>query len=419
MNKVEDIYKRITRRLPAELVADLPKLTVLFIIWVCVILSVAYFASNELYGIRDYQTKEIVDGNKLQKVEPPEILEGLMRWDGPWYVDIALNGYHKPHPTDTPGFETNRQVAFFPLYPTLIRAGLKVGLNPAVAAIGINILLSFGCLLFIYLIALEQLKSRKLALRTSILFLFLPASFFLISPYTEAVFCFFSFGAFYFAMKQRWLTANIFLAFCTASRSAGLIVALCIFLYYLHSHNWRWRSIDRSVLFFFIAPLGTILYALYLWHTFNNPLLMLDAQKYWAQSIQPNILLTLWDKTVDIVAAIATPGYDSFGGDYGKEWINLMTWGSFVSAGVICLWAYLRKNLSLPLALYVVISLIFFISKGNFISVNRYTLPLFPVYLLLVFYTRKSEFWFTILLAISSIIMCFTLIQFSISYWAG
>jgi Gpi18-like mannosyltransferase len=411
--------KWIVNSIPKPLRGDFFTLLIIFVVWVIAIVNISYWASNELYGIRDFQTKEILEANKLERVHSPEILEGLIRWDAAWYLDIAINGYHKVHPTDTPGVETNRQTAFFPLYPALIKTGMKLGLSPVWAAVGINIILSFGALILIYLISLEWLKERKLAMRTALLFLFFPSSFFLISPYSEALFCFLSFGAFYFALRKNWLTANIFLAFCTLSRSAGLIVALCIFLLYLRNKNYRLSNIDRSIFTFLLAPLGLIAYMIYLWHNFGNPLLMLESQKYWAQSINPNIFNTFWDKTVDVFRAAITPGYNAFGGDYGKEWINILTYGSFVVFGAVSVWGIIRKQLIFPLALYVLFSLLFFISKGNFISVNRYVLPLFPVFILLALYTRKSEHLFSLLLAASATVMSFVLIQFAISYWAG
>lgn len=419
MDTIRTVLRFIRTKTPLALRQDFKTLLIIFVAWVAVVIGVSYFASNELYGTRDYQVKAITEGNKLEKFTSPEVLEGLVRWDAFWYLDIAINGYHKAHPTDIPGFETNRQVAFFPLYPALVKAGAKVGFNPALAGIAINIVLSFGAMLFIYLLTLDWLKSKKLALRAALLFLFLPTSFFLISPYTEALFCFLSFGAFYFAARRNWLVSNIFLAFCTMSRSAGLLVAACVFLMYLHDRGYKLKKIDKSVFTFLLAPLGFFAYALYLWVNFQNPLLMITSQQYWAQGFTPNLLYTFGEKTIDVVKNFITPGYNSFGDDYGKEWINSMTYGSFVLAGALAVWAFIKKQLAFPYFFYIVASLLYFISKGNFISVNRYILPLFPLLMLLVLYTRKNDPLYMLLLALSAVVMCFTLVQFSISYWAG
>lgn len=419
MDTLHNLLTIVRDHTPKPLRQDFKTLLIIFVAWVCVVIGVSYFASNELYGTRDYQVKAITEGNNLEKVVPPEILEGLVRWDAFWYLDIAIHGYAKPHPTDIPGFETNRQTAFFPLYPALIKVGMKLGMNPALAGIAINIVLSFGAMLFIYLIALEWLKDKKLAMRAALLFLFLPASFFLISPYSEAVFCFLSFGAFYFAARKNWLVSNIFLAFSTMSRSAGLLVALCVFLMYLHDRRYKLKNLDKHVFTFLLAPLGIIVYALYLWVKFHDPILMLTSQQYWSQGLTPNVLYTFAEKTIDVLKNAFTPGYNNFGDDYGKEWINLMTYGSFVITGTIAAWAFFKKKLAFPYFFYITVSLLYFISKGNFISVNRYILPLFPLVILIVLYTRKNDIAYMLLLALSAVVMCFTLVQFSISYWAG
>jgi hypothetical protein len=48
---------------------------------------------------------------------PINLLDMWARWDSGWYLDIALNGYALRGPIET----TQSNVAFFPLYPLLIR----------------------------------------------------------------------------------------------------------------------------------------------------------------------------------------------------------------------------------------------------------------------------------------------------------
>src|SRR5262245_41772623 len=55
-------------------------------------------------------------------------LDGWVRWDSMWYRDIALRGYFF-----TPGEESS--VAFFPVYPLLIRALTQIMGAPSRAGV--------------------------------------------------------------------------------------------------------------------------------------------------------------------------------------------------------------------------------------------------------------------------------------------
>src|SRR5688572_21520650 len=66
---------------------------------------------------------------------PQQLVElvgrGLGNWDGGWYAQIAQSGYWYHPGAQSP-------VAFFPLYPLLIRGLTQAGVNLAMAATAIS-----------------------------------------------------------------------------------------------------------------------------------------------------------------------------------------------------------------------------------------------------------------------------------------
>jgi Gpi18-like mannosyltransferase len=402
--------------IPADI---LKSLLIIFTVWVGVVVSISYFATNELHVITTNESKAVTQANNLPVVAVPDALAGLPKWDSGWYLEIALHGYTSDPSVAKAKEQEAQKPAFFPLYPALIKPFAMVGANPVVTGFIINVLLSFGALIFLFLLAQKILRNNRAALHACILFLVFPTSFYMLSIYTEALFCFLSFGAFYFAMQRRWLLSNVMLALCTASRSAGVIVALAVFLEYLHSKNFSWRTLDRQILYFLLAPLGLVAFALYLAITFGDPLAMVHAQANWGQSIQPNLLATIYHQTAGVILNFVHSGYNAYGTDWTREWTNFMVWALWMLAVAVTVKAWFVRAIPRIWIFYMVASLLFFVSKGNFISVNRYVLVLFPVYILLARYTERSETTYTATILASTAFLIMGLVDFSISYWTG
>lgn len=73
-------------------------------------------------------------------------------------------------------------------------------------------------------------KSSKMALVSSSLFCFNPASIFMSAMYTESVFVLFAFGGYYCFMLREFFAASICFGVATFSRSNG-VICVGFFLY--------------------------------------------------------------------------------------------------------------------------------------------------------------------------------------------
>jgi hypothetical protein len=207
------------------------------------------------------------------------------------------------------------------------------------------------------------------------------------------------------------------LAFVTATRFPGVIVTMAVFVEYLSSIQFQWRKLAPRVLWFLLSPIGLLLYMWHLNRLYGDPLFFKTAYNYgWSyQSFQPNILSTLWHEVTGLWAMLR---HHSSGSGWAEAFLNeALFFGSWV-AGVVVLTKGIRK-LPVSYTFYGLASLLLFCLNSNFISVSRYLLPLFPLYLITVGFMRKYDNAYSLLLASSGVALGLFLTMFSNGFWTG
>ena len=146
-------------------------------------------------------------------------LAPLARWDAVWYLRIAESGYG--------GAEA--RAAFFPLYPSLVRAlGALGGGSPGarlIAAYLISLAAFLAALALLHRLCALEL-GRDYAGPTLLLLAVFPASLYFGAPYSESVFLLTSVAAFYAARTERWAWAGAAAGAAAATRSAGILLVL-------------------------------------------------------------------------------------------------------------------------------------------------------------------------------------------------
>ena len=175
------------------------------------------------------------------RVTPPYLIDvlfgGTSRWDGEHYLLIAEHGY-----------KYENSLAFFPLYPILIRSvsytifypllciGIEMSSIMLIAAVCIN-MVAFPVATF-QLYKLTELKyphSPLLAHLVVLLFILNPANIFMSVVYTECLFSLFSFACIrYLLAGNTWLSC-FYLALSCATRSNGTTLCIFIAIHYLEA----------------------------------------------------------------------------------------------------------------------------------------------------------------------------------------
>ena len=188
----------------------------------------------------------------------------LTGWDSVYYIRIAHDGYAK-----------GPRVAFFPLYPLLIRAAeTLIGLGDALASLAV----SNGCALIglagIYVLGRDRLSPQH-AWRAVLYLVLSPYAFALVLAYSEGVFIALASWLFVFSDRRRHLPAAALgvLAGMTRVNGLALIAPLALVA-------WRRRSAADAVVA--AAPAaGLGLHMLWLWHAVGDPLAFVHAQGHW------------------------------------------------------------------------------------------------------------------------------------------
>jgi hypothetical protein len=198
--------------------------------------------------------------------EGQSVVDALHLWDGNWYLDAAA-GYDLPDPSAVD--VGKRNIAFFPLYPLLIRAVAAITGGSLLAA-GIIVAAVAGALALVAIwMLVARLAGPATADRSVWLVAFFPASVVLTMIYAEGVMLAAAAAALLALHERRWVTAGIFGALASAARPNGIaVVAACGVAALLAIHHRRvWRALAAPV----IASLGIAGYFAWLWAATGVP----------------------------------------------------------------------------------------------------------------------------------------------------
>ena len=156
----------------------------------------------------------------------------LARWDSVWYLTIAKSGY---------AADIHR-LAFFPLYPWLIRVVAVVTRSDLVAGVLIS-LVAFAVALGLLQRLVRLDFSEEVARTTVMLVAFCPMAMFFSAVYTEALFLALSVASIYSARRERWLAAGALGALAALSRNGGIALLLPLAMLYMYGPRDRERAV--------------------------------------------------------------------------------------------------------------------------------------------------------------------------------
>jgi hypothetical protein len=206
--------------------------------------------------------------------EPDYKLFGSMtHWDGQRYVDIATNGYqYDPHRLSS--------VAYFPLYPILIRNLMSAAAcPPEVAAVLLSNLMFAAAMLLFGRYAAARWGSEVALFCVPLLALF-PPTIFMRMGYTESTFMFLSL-VLLLMINQGWpiVLPCMICALATALRPVGVALSAVLVIYCWNKSSSRFTL---AITLFWAIPLsllGLIAYTGYLYYEFGDPFVFAKTQE--------------------------------------------------------------------------------------------------------------------------------------------
>ncbi|GAB4049565.1 mannosyltransferase family protein [Catellatospora paridis] len=208
---------------------------------------------------------------------PGGLLERWMWWDTGHYLAIAEHGYGPPIPSES--------TAFYPLYPLFVRAFDSVLPGDGfVAALVVSSIAAYVMLVLLHRLASYELGEAT-AHRAGFYLVAFPFAFFLYIGYNESLFMAFALGALYAMRKGQWWVAGVLGAFSSATRSAGVLLAMVLLFEYLRQRRFQPRAIRWDVLSVALVPVGLACFSLYCKWKFDNAFAFSDAQNWWGRKL--------------------------------------------------------------------------------------------------------------------------------------
>ena len=381
----------------------------LFLGWRIILQLIGFLGRGRLFFNKDAAYAHL-DSWKIDKL--PEFLQYFVKWDSGFYLELAEKGYF---------FDQAKElynVAFFPLYPLLIKIFSFVFRSEVVAGLVISSLATLCACFFLYKLAKLELHKSSLSLRTIFYFLLFPTAVFLAAIYTESLFIFLACASFYFARTKQWKWAGVFGFFAALARPIGIILFPVLILEYFEQYNFKWNELKKlgnleikKLLWTLLIPAGLGSYMIYLWTKFKDPFLFLKAQDAWDRKIGFN-LGGIWQNIKDHVHDLIFPS-ENFAFSLRNDF-ELMFFVIFLILSIF-VFIKLRKSYGL----YCLLALLIPLATCSLISMTRFTLILFPAFILLARWgAKKTWLNYCIIMLFSMMLSLFT-IMFVNWYWVG
>ena len=356
------------------------------------------------------------------------LLQPWRNWDGHWFALIAQMGYFE-RPT----------TAFFPLYPLLLAGGSWL-LDGQIELAGVlisNIAL-LGALFLLY--QLVQLDFPRAVARRTLLYLALfPTAYYLGAVYSESLFLLVSVGAVYAARRDRWWIAGLLGFLAALTRSQGILLLVPLAILFVRQQGWHPRKWRANPISMALVPAGLMVYMAYLRRLWNDPLVMLSAQKGWdrysanpIETMQAGVkavngcAVQNWNAGVNFCWSqeiVQHPGLATLR-DLNWRWalsesnfIELVATVFLIVLAVVALWR-LPLAYSAYLAAGVILPLWSPSAVHPLMSMHRFALTLFPVFIVLALLGRRRVAHGAII-AISAILLAFLTIQFASWLWVA
>jgi hypothetical protein len=340
------------------------KLVYIFLAWLAGLLIVGFFSLS---------LSSFSQNSERYTNDPP-----FYRWDSNWYISIADSGY-----SFSP--EKNSNIAFFPLYPALIRAGHELtGIRMSWVGFYLSITFALGAFLMLYrLLLLDYVKSQSL--KIVIFWILFPFSYFLISVYTESLFVFLAVTSLYFARKKRWLAASIIAALAVLSRPYGIFLLPVLIWEYFSDEKFSLAALRQKGFWLIsVIPLATfLLFIVYNKLRFNEPFAFLLAQQNWGRMIT-SPLPVFFAYTREILKSST----------YTVQNLHFAVDFAVVLFALTAIYLSIKKLIRPTYILLGILLITPALLSGTFTSIHRYVFVAFPFFIAPVLTLEKNSWLF-------------------------
>jgi hypothetical protein len=322
-------------------------------------------------------------------------LEIWNRWDALNYQKLATLGYGAQG-------ELKPLLVFYPLFPWSVRLFAFLSGDYLVSAFLVSTIASL-VLAVVFLRLLELDYSKELAQR-AVWFLFIfPTSYFLHIGYTESLFLLLALGCIYSARKQRWLLAGVFGGLACLTRANGVILGPVLLIEIVQ--EWRGsRRFEWQWLFIALVGAGFGGYLLLNQYVTGNAFAFVSLQReFFGKSLSTPIAGFL-----DAINSMSrSPAEAEMVGTQEVMFILLGLACTIVSA----------FKLRAAYTVWMAGNWLLFVSVSFVLSVPRYTLTMFPIFILFAMLASR-RIWLAVISVWSILYLSFFTTVFVLGRWA-
>ena len=308
---------------------------------------------------------------------PNAIWDSFARYDSGWYYQIARHGYRFVKGGPPAGVGKPGKIAFFPVYPLLMRwTGRLFGDTPQAVYLG-GIVVSWvsfaAAMVALFFLARLDLSPRAAA-RAVLLAAIFPFSFFFGVVYTEALFLLLTALAFYGFRTRRWILAGIAGALATATRVNGILMlpSLAWIAYRTVDSDRRERALAATALA--MVPAGLAAYCLYVYQLSGDPFEWVASIERWGYHVghEP------WRAPLHLIAQLATQPAAYLTTDRMAPYDTLH---GLTAISFILLIPFVWRKLGAAYGVFMLLNLWLPLSSGTFEGLGRYCSVLFPAFI--------------------------------------
>jgi Predicted integral membrane protein len=319
------------------------------------------------------------------------------RWDAESYLKIAENGYAATG-------EDRFLIVFFPLYPLLVAVFRGVFGDTLVSAFFVSGVASVALGLFFYkLVGLDHTEKTA---RLSVLFMFIfPTSYFLHIPYTESLFLALTVGCFLAARRRNHLAAGFLGALACLTRINGLILIPALCFEILDEYR-ETRRFDARWIFYGFVPLGFGIYLALNYFVAGSPTMFLTYQReHWFRYFR-----VPWEGIWETYERMYYPR----AGEAQMQGFQELLFVAIGLFAVVAGWRHLRNSYRV----WMVLNWLLSVSTSFVLSVPRYTLLLFPLFMLMALASAGNR-WIRLIFTVWSLLyLSLFTTQFVRGWWA-
>ena len=313
------------------------------------------------------------------------------RWDAVHYLNIATAGYQ------------GTDMAFFPLYPLLIRMVGALAANHLVAGLLISSASLFFGLLYLYKL-LEHEYDRAVARRAIFYVSIFPTAVYFTAVYTESLFFMLTVASFYYMRARLWWVAGILGFFAALTRIEGVLLIVPFAMECFATQRGQRRNYSEYAAALLI-PAGLAVYMAYLWVLRADPLYFSHVQIHWNRHFAPP-----WVSLINAFGKIAHTSSAQIVANQSLEIAFTLLMIGVLVAG----WHSLRPSYIAYMGLSILVPM----STSNLMSMPRFALVLFPMFAILARWGERP--WVNnVILAFSLPLLGLFTVLFADWYWVA